>query len=200
MSVIVRERSPLKTTRHEKKKTYWILKFCVRHWPIFYFAKDKGETSVVPYKQDPREQAVLQTLLEHPRQGPSVHQFPVSRHHPCILRPQILGRPSLSQVTHRSGRKEKTSMKQSMNESINQSINQSVSQSVSHSVSQSVSQSVNQSIHQLINQFYGRGAGDHRFRPYHPKSILTGSLSGPYFAIRTAKMDRSRTDFTDLCL
>ena len=31
-------------------------------------------------------------------------------------------------------------------------------------------------------------------------SILIGSLSGLYFAIRiTAKMDRSRTDFTVLC-
>ena len=30
------------------------------------------------------------------------------------------------------------------------------------------------------------------------RSILIGSLSGPYFAIRTAKMDHSRTDFTDL--
>ena len=30
-------------------------------------------------------------------------------------------------------------------------------------------------------------------------NILTGSLSGPKFAIRTAKMDRSRSDFTDLC-
>ena len=31
------------------------------------------------------------------------------------------------------------------------------------------------------------------------RSILIGSLSGPYFAIRTTKMDRSRTDFIDLC-
>ena len=31
------------------------------------------------------------------------------------------------------------------------------------------------------------------------RSILIGSLSGPNFAIRTAKMDRSRSDFTDLC-
>ena len=31
------------------------------------------------------------------------------------------------------------------------------------------------------------------------RSILIGSLSGPNFATRTAKMDRSRTDFTDLC-
>ena len=31
------------------------------------------------------------------------------------------------------------------------------------------------------------------------RSILIGSLSGPNFAIRTAKMDRSRTEFTDLC-
>ena len=30
-------------------------------------------------------------------------------------------------------------------------------------------------------------------------SILIGFLSGLYFAIRTAKMDRSRTDFTVLC-
>ena len=29
--------------------------------------------------------------------------------------------------------------------------------------------------------------------------ILVGSLNGPYFVIRTAKMDRSRSDFTDLC-
>ena len=28
---------------------------------------------------------------------------------------------------------------------------------------------------------------------------LIGSLSGPNFAIRTTKMDRSRTEFTDLC-
>ena len=27
---------------------------------------------------------------------------------------------------------------------------------------------------------------------------MIGSLSGPNFAIRTAKMDRSRTDFIDL--
>ena len=31
------------------------------------------------------------------------------------------------------------------------------------------------------------------------RSILIGSLSGPYFAIRTAKMDRSRSDLTDSC-
>ena len=31
------------------------------------------------------------------------------------------------------------------------------------------------------------------------RSILIGSLSGPYFATRTVKMDRSRTDFTGLC-
>ena len=30
------------------------------------------------------------------------------------------------------------------------------------------------------------------------RSILLGSLSRLNFAIRTAKMDRSRTDFTDL--
>ena len=29
------------------------------------------------------------------------------------------------------------------------------------------------------------------------KSILIDSLRGPYFGIRTAKVDRSRTDFTD---
>ena len=29
--------------------------------------------------------------------------------------------------------------------------------------------------------------------------ILIDSLSGPNFAIRTAEMDRSRTEFTDLC-
>ena len=29
--------------------------------------------------------------------------------------------------------------------------------------------------------------------------ILIGSLSGPNFALWTAKMDRSRTDFTYLC-
>ena len=31
------------------------------------------------------------------------------------------------------------------------------------------------------------------------RSILIGSLSSPNFAIRPAKMDRSRTEFTDLC-
>ena len=31
------------------------------------------------------------------------------------------------------------------------------------------------------------------------RSILIGCLSGPNFAIRTAKMDRSRSEFTDLC-
>ena len=31
------------------------------------------------------------------------------------------------------------------------------------------------------------------------RSILIGSLSGPNLAIRTAKMDRSRTEFADLC-
>ena len=30
------------------------------------------------------------------------------------------------------------------------------------------------------------------------RSILIGSLSGPNFVIRTAKMDSSRTEFTDL--
>ena len=28
---------------------------------------------------------------------------------------------------------------------------------------------------------------------------MIGSLSGPNFAIRITKMDRSRTEFTDLC-
>ena len=32
------------------------------------------------------------------------------------------------------------------------------------------------------------------------RSILIGCLSGPNFAIRTPKMDRSRTDFTDCVL
>ena len=31
------------------------------------------------------------------------------------------------------------------------------------------------------------------------RSILIGSLSVPYFAIWTTKMDRWRIDFTDLC-
>ena len=31
------------------------------------------------------------------------------------------------------------------------------------------------------------------------QSKLIGSLSGPNFAIRTAKMDRSRTEFTYSC-
>ena len=31
------------------------------------------------------------------------------------------------------------------------------------------------------------------------RSILIGSLSGPYFATQTAKMNHSQTDFTDLC-
>ena len=31
------------------------------------------------------------------------------------------------------------------------------------------------------------------------RNILIGSLSGPNFAIRTAKIDRSQTDFDDLC-
>ena len=30
------------------------------------------------------------------------------------------------------------------------------------------------------------------------RSILIGSLSGPYFAMLTAEMDRLRTDFNDL--
>ena len=30
-------------------------------------------------------------------------------------------------------------------------------------------------------------------------SILIGSRNGPYLAIRIAKVDHSRTDFTDLC-
>ena len=30
------------------------------------------------------------------------------------------------------------------------------------------------------------------------RRILIGSLSGPNFAVRRSKMDRSRTDFTDL--
>ena len=30
------------------------------------------------------------------------------------------------------------------------------------------------------------------------RRILIGSLSDPYFAILTTKMDRSQTDFTDL--
>ena len=31
------------------------------------------------------------------------------------------------------------------------------------------------------------------------RSILIGSLSGPYFPLWIAKMDCSQTDFTDLC-
>ena len=31
------------------------------------------------------------------------------------------------------------------------------------------------------------------------RGILIGSLNGPNFAIGTAKMDHSRSDFTDLC-
>ena len=31
------------------------------------------------------------------------------------------------------------------------------------------------------------------------RTILIGSLSGPYFVIRATKMDHSRTEFTALC-
>ena len=80
-------------------------RFCLRLW---FSTLIKSLLSIWNREMTSVVRAVLQTLLEHPKPGPSVHQFPVSRHHPSILQPQILGRPSLSRVTLQSDKRRNT--------------------------------------------------------------------------------------------